>query len=79
MKFLSHPDISTVKGGPTSTGLTHIAFTVSDIFETLARFREFGYGTEADPQPSADGEVLMCYADAPENMIVELVQPSNGC
>ena len=72
--FASHPDKEKWAGEPYSTGLTHIAMTVSDLAEVYNRLREKGVTFSAPPQRSPDGRVNVTYARGPEGIILELVE-----
>ena len=50
LQFHSHPDKSQWLGTPFSTGLTHIAFTVTDIEKTYEEFKRAGVEFPASPQ-----------------------------
>lgn len=72
--FASHPDKKHWLGKPYSTGLTHIALTVSDLDEAYYRLREKDVTFFAPPQRSPDGRVNVTYARGPEGVILELVE-----
>ena len=72
--FASHPDKEQWGGEPYSTGLTHIAMTVSDLDEAYNRLREKGVIFISQPQSSPDGCVNVTYARGPEGIILELVE-----
>jgi catechol 2,3-dioxygenase-like lactoylglutathione lyase family enzyme len=72
--FHSHPDKGRWEGVPYSTGLTHIAFTVSDLDETCRRLKEAGVKFPAEPQVSLDGSARVIYATGPEGILMELVE-----
>jgi catechol 2,3-dioxygenase-like lactoylglutathione lyase family enzyme len=72
--FASHPDKKQWRGEAYSTGLTHIALTVSDLGETYNRLREKGVTFISSPQSSPDGRVKVTYARGPEGIILELVE-----
>lgn len=75
--FHSHPDKPRWEGKPYSTGLTHIALTVSNL-DSL----EIALGTSSfiftdRPQISLDKKVRVIYVRGPENVIIELVEERN--
>jgi catechol 2,3-dioxygenase-like lactoylglutathione lyase family enzyme len=72
--FTSHPDKKQWLGEPYSTGLTHIALTVSDLNEAYDRLRDKDVAFFAPPQRSPDGRVNVTYARGPEGVILELVE-----
>tara|TARA_B110000008_G_scaffold121394_1_gene123906 strand:+ start:432 stop:866 length:435 start_codon:yes stop_codon:yes gene_type:complete len=74
LQFHSHPDKSQWDGTPFSTGLTHIAFTVTDIEKTYEEFKLAGVEFPAPPQLSPDGSVKVIYAKGPEGLLMELVE-----
>ena len=74
LHFHSHPDQPGWQGGPTSTGLTHLAFTVTGIDELHVRLTRNGVRFLAEPQVSPDGGAKVAYAAGPENLLLELVE-----
>ena len=72
--FASHPDKKQWLGEPYSTGLTHIALTVSDLDAAYNQLREKDVTFFAPPQRSPDGRVNVTYARGPEGVILELVE-----
>jgi catechol 2,3-dioxygenase-like lactoylglutathione lyase family enzyme len=74
LKFTSHPDKKYWNGNPYSTGLTHIAFTVSSIDEISAALTKVGFPIENEPQFSPDGSVKVVYCRGPEGILLELVE-----
>ena len=75
LNFQSHPDESNWDGAPYSTGLTHIALTVTDLDYYLNRLEKFkDHEFKTYPQFSPDGHVRFIYAKGPEGLILELVE-----
>lgn len=74
LNFTSHPDVKSWEGKPHSTGLTHIALTVSDIEGLYCSLRNNVLDFFAPPQESPDGLVKVTYARGPEGIILELVE-----
>jgi len=74
LSFHSHPDKTHWAGQPYSTGLTHIALTVSDLNETYIELKKFGVIFPAEPQISLDGTAKVIYAKGPEGVLIELVE-----
>ena len=64
LKFNSHKDKDKWVGMPFTTGITHIALTLSDIDKAAAKMKDFGVRFPADPQLSPDGKVKVIYAFA---------------
>jgi len=74
LKFHSHPDKPAWTGGPTTTGPTHVALTVSDLDELYVRLQGAGARFHAPPQYSPDGKAKFTYCLGPENLLLELVE-----
>jgi catechol 2,3-dioxygenase-like lactoylglutathione lyase family enzyme len=74
LNFQSHPDKKKWLGEPYSTGLTHIALTVSDVESTLNEIKNFGCDVKNNPHLSSDGKVKVVYAQGPEGVLLELVE-----
>lgn len=72
--FHSHPDKGRWEGAPYSTGLTHIALTVTNLDEACKRLKKAGVKFPAEPQTSADGIARVIYATGPEGVLLELVE-----
>lgn len=74
LKFRSHPDKKKWKGKAFSTGITHIAFNVSDVDKVCQKIEKFGLTSSTTPQISPDGLVKVIYATGPEGVLLELVE-----
>jgi catechol 2,3-dioxygenase-like lactoylglutathione lyase family enzyme len=74
LKFHSHPDKPTWTGGPTDTGPTHVALTVSDLDGLYERLQPAGVRFHSPPLFSPDGKVKFTYCRGPENLLLELVE-----
>ncbi len=74
LHFTSHPDKPRWEGSPVSTGLTHMAFTVSDLEATCATLAQHGVRLHSDIQSSPDGMAKLVYCRGPEGLILELVE-----
>ena len=74
LKFHSHNDDVSWKGQAFTTGLTHIAFTVSDLDKILTKIKLNGINVSTKSQFSPDGKVKVIYANGPEGLILELVE-----
>lgn len=72
--FHSHPGQSAWQGTPSTTGLTHLAFTVSDLDNLCTRLANAGMQFIAAPQIAPDGGAKVVYARGPENLLLELVE-----
>ena len=75
--FHSHPDRSRWSGTPYSTGFTHLALTVNSMEETYQRLSASGVRFKAAPQRSPDGAVKVIYCEAPDGVLLELVEMLN--
>ena len=58
------------------TGLTHIAFLVSDIDLEFERISSLGYGFNSPPLQSRPGGPKVCYFHGPDDVVIELYQPA---
>ncbi len=74
LKFHSHADGEAWAGAFTSTGLTHVAFTVTDLPAMYSRLRKSGLRFNTPPQQSADGRALVAFCVGPEGIVLELVE-----
>lgn len=74
LHFHSHPNLPAWQGTPSSTGLTHLAFTVSDLDSLCNRLEKAGVRFIARPQISPDGGAKVVYASGPENLLLEFVE-----
>ena len=74
LHFNSHPDKPSWKGKPHSTGLTHVALTVTDLEATWRRLTVAGITFNAPPQSSPDGYAKVTYCRGPEGLLLELVE-----
>ena len=73
--FHSHPDKLKWTGKPFSTGITHVALTVTNIEGVAENIRKVGGFIPSEPQLSPDGKVKVIYASAPDGVLIELVEP----
>ncbi len=74
LNFQSHPDNPVWEGKPHSTGLTHIALTVTDLEDVWHRLSRAGIIFNAPPQTSPDGCAKVTYCRGPEGLLLELVE-----
>jgi catechol 2,3-dioxygenase-like lactoylglutathione lyase family enzyme len=78
LKFHSHPDRPGWTGTPYSTGLTHIALTVSDLDALCHRLETAGVTLKAPTQYSPDGRAKATFCVGPEGVLLELVEVLNA-
>ena len=74
LHFLSHPDKTKWAGKPYSTGITHIAMSVSNLYDVSKKIQIAGGVFFAPPQLSPDGAVKVAYCQGPEGILLELVE-----
>jgi lactoylglutathione lyase len=60
------------------TGYGHIALTVADLTETLARLAEHGIEPERPPYSVRDGGSRLCFVRDPDDYRVELIERSDS-
>jgi lactoylglutathione lyase len=58
------------------TGYGHIAVTVDDVDETLARLKEQGIEPEREPYRVREGGARICFVRDPDQYRVELIDRS---
>lgn len=69
--YHSHPE-ALHQRGVQSLGCSHVAFTVEDIHETVARIQARG-GSAGEPLVNPQGTVEVVYARDPEGVLLEVV------
>ena len=74
LHFHSHPDKPKWTGTPFSTGLTHLALSVSDVDAFSRKLSEAGVTFDAPPQLTPDGYAKVTFGRGPEGILLELVQ-----
>lgn len=74
LKFHSHPDKVQWGGEPFTTGITHIALTVSDIDNTFNYLKKNKVYFFSSPQYSPDGYAKFVFGRGPENLLIEFVE-----
>jgi catechol 2,3-dioxygenase-like lactoylglutathione lyase family enzyme len=57
------------------TGLTHIAFLVSEIEKEYERIQSLGYRFNSRPLQGRPGGPKVCYFHGPDSVVIELYQP----
>ena len=72
--FHSHPDKPRWTGTPYSTGFTHVALAVADMDQAHENLAAAGVRFKAAPQYSPDGAVKVIYCEAPDGVLLELVE-----
>jgi catechol 2,3-dioxygenase-like lactoylglutathione lyase family enzyme len=63
------------EGNLGTTGLTHIALTVSDLNTLTLKLKENGYELVSDIKNSPNGAVKVVFVRGPEGLMLELVEP----
>ncbi|MBF0380659.1 MAG: VOC family protein [Magnetococcales bacterium] len=74
LHYHSHPDKQSWSGRINSTGLTHIALTVTDIDLLFSKLDKAGFFFNSPPQLSPDGSVKVAFCNGPEGLILEFVE-----
>ena len=74
LHFISHKSLSTWDGNPYKTGLTHIAFNVTNISNVVSILEQNVYSQVNRYQKSLSGKVLVCYVKGFEGLLLELVE-----
>ena len=78
LHFQSHLDRPTWQGTLVSTGLTHLAFTVTDLDGLCRRLAMVGVTFNAPPVSSPDGRVRVTFGQGPDGVWLELVEQRNA-
>jgi lactoylglutathione lyase len=58
------------------TGYGHVAYSVDDLEETLARLKEQGIESEREPYRVREGGSLICFVRDPDDYRIELIDRS---
>lgn len=74
LHFISHPGEERWQGSITSTGLTHLAFTVANVDDLWGRMSQFGCTKRSIPVVSQDGSAKVLFVEGPERLLLELVE-----
>lgn len=77
LHFSSHRDVLKWNGSPWSTGITHVAFNVQDIDSLAKKICDAGGRLLGPIQLSADKKVRVAYAQTPDGVLLELVEPKS--
>jgi lactoylglutathione lyase len=60
------------------TGYGHVAYSVDDLAETLARLAEQGIEPEREPYRVSEGGSLLCFVRDPDGYRIELIDKSGA-
>ena len=74
LKFSSGSNEDVWGGRVDKVGLTHIALNIDDLELTLKKLFDYGFIPIHEPQISQDGKVKVCYVEAIEGLLLELVE-----
>jgi len=74
LHFKSHSCDNLWDGTPYSKGLTHVALNTLDIVEVTKRMSNLGYFPFNVHETSPDGKFKVCYIQAFEGLLIELVE-----
>jgi catechol 2,3-dioxygenase-like lactoylglutathione lyase family enzyme len=77
LKFENYKVGNSWSGDLKTTGLTHIALTVTDLDELVERLIKDNYQTVSDIKVSPNGKVKVVFIKGPESLMLELVQELN--
>jgi catechol 2,3-dioxygenase-like lactoylglutathione lyase family enzyme len=75
LEFVNYPAKDNWEGNLATTGLTHIALTVSDLESLAAKLVENDYKFISETKKSPNGSVKVVFARGPEGLMLELVEP----
>ena len=75
LEFANYPAKDNWEGNLATTGLTHIALTVSDLESLVAKLKENDYKFISEIKNSPNGEVKVVFVKGPEGLMLELVEP----
>jgi catechol 2,3-dioxygenase-like lactoylglutathione lyase family enzyme len=74
LEFSNFPAKDSWEGNLATTGLTHIALTVSDLKTLTVKLKENGYELISDIKNSPNGAVKVIFVKGPEGLMLELVE-----
>ena len=74
LHFKSHSCDNLWDGTPYSKGLTHVALNTLDIGVVTKRLSNLGYLPFNAPETSPDGKFKVCYVQAFEGLLIEIVE-----
>ena len=75
LEFANYPAKDNWEGNLATTGLTHIALTVSDLESLYAKLIENDYKFISEIKKSPNGSVKVVFVRGPEGLVLELVEP----
>ena len=75
LEFANYPAKDNWEGNLATTGLTHIAITVSDLESLAAKLIENEYKFISEIKKSPNGAVKVVFVRGPEGLMLELVEP----
>jgi catechol 2,3-dioxygenase-like lactoylglutathione lyase family enzyme len=75
LEFANHPAKDSWEGNLATTGLTHIALTVSDLESLTTKLEENNYKFISEIKKSQNGSVKVVFVRGPEGLMLELVEP----
>jgi len=75
LEFANYPAKDNWEGNLATTGLTHIALTVSDLESLVAKLKENDYKFISEIKNSPNGAVKVVFVTGPEGLMLELVEP----
>jgi catechol 2,3-dioxygenase-like lactoylglutathione lyase family enzyme len=74
LEFANYPGKDNWEGNLTTTGLTHIALTVSDLKTLTTKLKENDYTFISEIKNSPNGAVKVVFVRGPEGLMLELVE-----
>jgi catechol 2,3-dioxygenase-like lactoylglutathione lyase family enzyme len=75
LEFANYPAKDNWEGNLATTGLTHIALTVSDLESLTTKLEENNYKFISEIKKSPNGSVKVVFVRGPEGLMLELVEP----
>jgi catechol 2,3-dioxygenase-like lactoylglutathione lyase family enzyme len=74
LEFANYPAKDNWEGNLATTGLTHIALTVSDLESLTTKLKENNYKFISEIKKSPNGSVKVVFVRGPEGLMLELVE-----
>jgi catechol 2,3-dioxygenase-like lactoylglutathione lyase family enzyme len=74
LEFANYPAKDNWEGNLATTGLTHIALTVSDLESLTVKLKENDYKFISETKKSPNGSVKVVFVRGPEGLMLELVE-----
>jgi catechol 2,3-dioxygenase-like lactoylglutathione lyase family enzyme len=74
LEFAKYPAKDNWEGNLATTGLTHIALTVSDLESLTTKLKENNYKFISEIKKSPNGSVKVVFVRGPEGLMLELVE-----